>query len=101
MAQRLVAALLDEGKGANSASRALRAPANSEPLWLPGAIPALCTFNRIFENRVRIELEDLGILRPDDGDKITERIRLDAWNLRNLSAAGADSVRYALTITSL
>lgn len=86
--------MLDEGKGASNASRATRPPAGQEPFWLPGDVPALCTFNRIFENRVRVELEELGVLHPDDVDPISERIRLDSWHLRNIAAASADSVRY-------
>lgn len=76
ISHRLVAALLDEGKGAASAARALRSAPAPEPAWLPSALPALRSFNLIFEARVKAELLDAGVLLPEDDDSLAECMRL-------------------------
>lgn len=76
LSQRLVAALLDEGKGQTSAGRPLRQNPVPEPTWLPGQPTVLRKFNRILEMRVKAELQAIGLMDPDDGDQLKEQIRL-------------------------
>lgn len=77
ISHRLVAALLDEGSGAAAVSTAARAfGVPTEQTWLPGALPALRSFNRVFELRVKHQLIDAGILSPMHDGPLAERIRL-------------------------
>ena len=74
--QRLVAALLDEGKGHANASRSVRPTPVPEPAWHPKDLAKLTQFNRILENRVKAELQAVGLLDPHDDDELYENMRL-------------------------
>lgn len=75
LSQRITAAFLDEGKGHATASK-VRPVLTAEDTWMEGPPDLVHQFNRVWDDRLRFELEQVGLLDPQQDDGVLTEIRL-------------------------
>lgn len=75
LAQRLTAALLDEGRGQANAAKIIRSGLTVEDTWIGGSPEEVQEYNEAFEERVRVELSQLGLLDPECDDEVLANIQ--------------------------
>lgn len=76
LAQRLSAALLDEGKGQANAAKNVRSGITPEETWIGGSAETMNDFNEVLEERIREELHELDLLDPEASDELVTDIRM-------------------------
>ncbi|EME26729.1 hypothetical protein Gasu2_13870 [Galdieria sulphuraria] len=83
--QRVVAALIDTGDGDSIASTTTKIKGSSqeEPLWKGFSDrDTQRYYQEVFEERIKEQLQKLGLLQPEDDDYVQSRIRDLQWRLR-------------------
>lgn len=66
--QRLVAALIDEGKGKSNATKPVRSSINVEPPWIGvgNGLSDVNSYNHMIEDRLKKELRERGLFEEQD-----------------------------------
>lgn len=73
--QRLTAALLDEGKGEANAAKSIRSGLTAAETWIGGSPNFIKEYNDAYEDRLRDELRQLGLLDSSQHCQILTEIR--------------------------
>ncbi|GJQ15752.1 hypothetical protein GpartN1_g7543.t1 [Galdieria partita] len=83
--QRVIAALIDTGDGDSiaSASTKIKGSSQEEPLWKGFSDrDTQRYYQEVFEERIKEQLQKMGLIQPQDDDYVQSRIRDLQWRLR-------------------
>eukprot|EP00871_Galdieria_phlegrea_P002686 jgi/Galph1/3418/GphlegSOOS_G2103.1 len=84
--QRVIAALIDIGDGEPIATSTVKLKGNvqEEPLWKGFSDrDTQRYYQEVLEQKVKEQLRELGLIRPEDDDQVQTRIRDIQWRLRS------------------